>query len=230
MAENPSSSEGQAPTSGSPLAGAPAQPTPAVSSPTQQRPVLTFSTPEEAIAFAERTLKDRQEANAEAQRERQARKTLEARLEQLEAQNKAAQQRAIASEVQFQAKSLGFRNPNLVYAAVQAQLKLGEDGLPTNTKDVLEALRASDSYLVEAEGFAGQQPLSGQQPAQNPPAIPQLPAQQARTGMMNAPRSQTTAGLTDEQVRGITTEQWVRMSEEERIRYREYIAQNMTKK
>lgn len=153
-----------------------------VSSP---KPAYSFDSIEAATAFAEAQLELKRKANAEAARSNNELATLKQQVEALAADAKAAKQRAIASDVQLAAKTAGFRKPEHVYSIIQAQLAYDANGQPTNVQAVLDALKASDSYLLETPAAPTGVPSQ--------PAAPQAPAQ-PRTGVMNAPRSAVTAG------------------------------------
>lgn len=191
MGDETSATSGQAPATSTPQAGTPASGTPATQAPQagsgQAQPKYSFNSPEEVEAFATRLINDRRAANREAQQANSELAALKQQVEVLAAQSKAAQQRAIASDVQLQAKQLGFRKPEHVYSIIQAQLAYDANGQPTNTQAVLDALKVSDAYLLETP--------SAPTAAPSQPAAPQAPAQQQpRTGVMNAPRSAVTAG------------------------------------
>lgn len=190
MTEESSSAGGQAPTSGLPQAGISAQPPQAGSG--QAKPAYSFNSLEEATSFAERQLEEKRKANEEAKRvksEAQAQADnlmkMQQRLEQLEAQTQAARERAASSEVKALAKALGFRNPDFVLGAIRSQLKLDNDGVPTNAKDLLDALAASDAYLLESAG----QPNTPQGQSQATPAPRQS------IGASNPSRSQTSGAF-----------------------------------
>lgn len=172
--------------------------------PGQQKPAYTFDSIEAATAFAEAQLEKKRQANAEAAKTNEAYNALKQQVDFLVAQQRLAQTQAIAANVQLAAKTAGFRNPSLVYGAIASQLQYdAATGQPTNVQAVLDALKASDPYLLEQQSAPPAEP-SQQQPAQpgqqQPlPSVPgvqtsQTIAQQPRAGLMNAPQSATTLG------------------------------------
>ncbi len=215
------SAPGQAPEGGQPQAGTPSAPaatpapgaqTPAfpanASQPTQPRYV--FNSQEEIEAFADRLIDQRRRANRQAQEANSEVSALRQEVQQLLVQQRLAAQRAIAADVQLAAKNAGFRNPAFIYGAISNLLQYDQAGQPTNVQAVLDALKVSDPYLLEAQQQPQGQPLAqpgqlapGQLPGQPAPQLPgqpqgspaELPAQpQQRTGVMNAPQSSTTVG------------------------------------
>lgn len=99
-------------------------------------------------------------------------------LEALKAQVAGLFEQQQAAQVQGMAKTLGFKNPAHAHAIIKGQLQPGA----TNAQALLEALKASDSYLLEPTAPAD----AGQQQPQSQPV-----QQQARTGLMNAAQSAT---------------------------------------
>ena len=71
-----------------------------------------------------------------------------------------AQYRTLYAEtlVRLEASSLGFANPEIGAQLVTSRLEFGDDGKPTNAKELLEALLKSDSYLKTPAGDAGTPP------------------------------------------------------------------------
>ncbi len=195
-----------------------------------QKPAYSFNTLEEAVAFAEAQLEKKRAANQEAKEARTELAALKQQVEFLVAQQRLAQQQAIAVNVQLQAKNLGFRNPAFVYGAIASQLQYDQaTGQPTNVAAVLEALKTSDPYLLEAPPAAQGQPQGQpaqpgqQQPPQGQPGQPpqapqpgQPAAQPPRTGVMNTAQSGTSvgSGLTWEVIHAnIKNPSWVAANE-----------------
>ena len=228
-----SSAGGQAPESGQPQAGTPtapaaipapgAQPLAPQAGAGQAQPRFQFNSPEEVEAFAQRLIADRQEANRKEREVKGELKTLQEQMQWLVTERQLDRQRAIAAQVQLAAKTAGFRNPAFVYGAIVNQLHYDQaTGQPTNVQAILDALKASDAYLLDAPPAQGQppqaqpgQPAQGQ-PGQLPQGVPpgQPAPQQQGLGVMNAPRSQTTpagaSGLTWEVINAnIRNPTWV---------------------
>lgn len=171
------------------------------------KPAYTFDSIEAATAFAEAQLAKKRKANAEAAQSNEAYNALKQQVDFLVAQQRLAQQQAIAANVQLAAKTAGFRDPDFIYSAIASRLQYDPaTGQPTNVQAELDALKANKAYLLEqpaAPTDASQQPPA--QPGQQPQGQPQLPSvpgpqvsqtilQQPRAGLMNAPQSATTLG------------------------------------
>ena len=212
------------PEGGPPQVGASApgaQTVPQVGNGQTQQPKFSLNSPEEIEAFANHLLGKTRQANRGEQEAKSEVAALKTQVEFLVAQQQAATRRAIAADVQLQAKSLGFKDPGFVYDAIANRLQYGADGMPTNAQQVLETLKASHGYLLEVQGDAGQQPPAQQPAVQNPPVQPQA---QPRTGVMNAPRSQTTPGITEEYARSLSAAQYAALPADERARILAFVS------
>lgn len=205
MSGSSPSAGGQAPESGQPQAGTPAPgaPTAVPGAPSIQAPQVgmnpsqpkyAFQSDAEMEAFIDRQIAARQRANHKEQEAKSELGALKQQLDQLLVQQRLSEQRAIEKDVLFQAKTLGFRNPALAYGVIARQMFDEQTGqYLNNATALLEALKASDSYLLEQ-------------------VAPQ-PGTQPRTGVMNAPQSAAVppgGGLTKEVIQAnIRNQAWV---------------------
>ncbi len=210
----PPQAGGPAPNDPQPPAGNPPAPaaTPAPSAPPvtapapagpPTQPKYQFNSVEEAVAFAEQMRLEKSQAKRREQQADAERDELRQQVQWLVAQQRLAQQQAIAARVQLLAKNAGFKHPDFVYNAIVGQLQYDQTtGQPTNVQAVLDELKTRIPELLEVQQQPqGQPPAQPGQPAPQPeqpgapgqpqvaPGQPQMPPVASPTGVMNAPQS-----------------------------------------
>jgi len=199
MENTPSSSDGSVtPTPDTPVTG-----TPVSQSVTPEKPTTTAASEETAarIAELERALKN---ATEERDRHRKKlsgyedaeRKAQEAQLSEIEKASKRAaefearseqyRQQLVTTQIKLAAQSQGVIDPDLASLAIQASLKYGDDGMPTNIDEALKALIEQKPFLLAPR------PAEPAQPAEQPPArvgAPAVPAMNPGRSTIAAPGS-----------------------------------------
>lgn len=146
----------------------------------------------------------RQNAGKLAKYEKEEQERQQAALSDVEKANKRAtdaeakiqQYRAqlVTAQVKFAAQSKGIIDPDLAALAIQADLELDDDGMPTNLEKALEKLIKNKPYLVAAKTetpTASTSPAQTAVPAQV--ATPAIPA--ANPGRSTIPNPNTQRAL-----------------------------------
>jgi hypothetical protein len=152
--------------------------------PQPPKPSYQFASQAEAEAAFQNMLKEKQEANREAQ-------TIKAKLKQFEDAQLTEQQKlqrdledarakaqqailkAAKADVLVMAQQMGFIHPGDAVALIEAKLQIGEDGVASNAKDLLEKLKADrPGYLQSSQPPA---PAPGSISPTNPGGAPGAP-------------------------------------------------------
>lgn len=192
--QNTSPENGATPNAGTPETGTPNASHGATP---ETKPTLSLEEVQKRYADLEKTHNNakeelerhRKNAKKLADYEKHEQEAKDAALSEVEKANKRAtdaeskiqhfQQQLVTAQVKLAAQTKGIIDPDLAALAMQKDLELDSDGMPTNLDTVLDALIKSKPYLLK--------PVETPAPEPTTPPAPPTPAKQAPTLPPNNP-------------------------------------------
>ena len=118
--------------------------------------------------YEEAERKQQEAALSEVEKANKARQDLEVRTQQLQA-------KLVTAHVKLAAQAKGIIDPDLAALAIQSDLELDDDGMPSNLDKALEKLMKAKPYLVAAKAEPASEPAqTAQAPQLQTPNIPAM--------------------------------------------------------